>query len=95
MIVWLLDRSGNILSNSKGGQQYCMDGKVLGRAVRKDVWKFSITPDVPRQVAGVSIMHANGSQNLLELTKAHAEKAQQVIQACPDCVKAAVAAAAQ
>lgn len=92
--IYLLDQTGNVLYRV-GGQQYCVDGKsifVAGPSVRKVPWDFHIPPGALARVAGVSILHGEGSKSFWDITAGHLQRAQEVLQKCPDCLKLAAAA---
>jgi len=91
--IWLLDKDGNRLTGPQGGHRYCVGAKVpFGKSVRKDTWDFTISPDILRQVAGIGILQTDDSRNPLDIIKENVEKVQQILKACPDCVKAGAAA---
>jgi len=88
--VWLLDQAGRVLDR-KGGYRSCVEGKKVQNAdqsVKHVDWNFSVPADILEKIAGIAIMHREGSANRLELNRANAERARQLSQACLDCIKA-------
>lgn len=98
--IWLKDNKDNVLTDPQGKHDFCVGTKSPlvpgGKPVRKDIWGFTVSPDILKQVANVGILQIDKADgDPLGRTAAILKRVNDVLQACPECVKLAKEAAAK
>ncbi|MEP7338660.1 MAG: MIR domain-containing protein [Acidobacteriota bacterium] len=98
--IWLLDNKGNVLTDPQGKHDFCVGPKSPlvpgGKPVRKDLWNFAVSPEILKQAANVGILQMDKADgDPLARTVAILRRVNDVLQACPECIKLGKAAAAK